>query len=67
VAAGASVASGASVATGASVSTGAAGVSTPSQATRSRDVRTIRIAKENNRDFFFISLSFISLNMDSIR
>jgi hypothetical protein len=48
------------------VAAGAAVVAGAPQAARSRDVRTIRLAKDHNRDFLFISLSFISLSMDSI-
>jgi len=66
---GASVAAGGWVATvvaGACVAAGAAVVAGAPQAERSIDVKTSKLAKGPNRDFFFISLSFINLITDTI-
>src|SRR6266487_3166598 len=59
---GASVAADGWVATavaGACVAAGAAVVAGVPQAKRSMDVKTSRLAKDHNRDFFFISLSLL--------
>jgi hypothetical protein len=44
---------------GACVGAGAAVVAGDPQAERSREVRTSTLVKDHNRDFLFISLSFI--------